>query len=190
MKTIIITPEDEVRDEITTCKQLLDSDLYRLHIRKPNADETMMRNYIDQLDQRFLHKVSLHSHHHLVDEYGLGGKHFKSDQPVEVAEQVSKSFHTMEEADRETRALSYAFLSPVFDSISKAGYESAFSLSSLHSWLKSFSRFPVYALGGVRADRLVELSDAGFDGVAVLGAVWSPKDQGKRIEIAERIINA
>ena len=190
MHTIVITPEKPVSQEHKTCNQLLESQLYKLHVRKPSASEWETRAYLDQLDKRFLHKVFLHSHHHLVDELGLGGKHFKSDQRVKVSTSVSKSFHTMQELEGEQAALSYGFLSPIYDSISKPGYKSGFTRTVLQRWLTSFTRFPVFALGGIREDKVDELKRLNFEGVALMGCLWSKPDLSSRIKTAENFIHA
>ncbi|CAG9463169.1 unnamed protein product [Pedinophyceae sp. YPF-701] len=72
--------------------------------------------------------------------------------------------------------LTYAFLSPVFDSVSKVGYKSArFDEQELRSTLAACPR-PVYALGGVTPDRVPQLADLGFAGAAVIGHVWGSDD--------------
>ena len=61
-------------------------------------------------------------------------------------------------------------LSPVFDSISKQGYRSAFDPDSLRPWLEGKR---VVALGGVTPERIPLLRDAGFSGAAMLGYFWN-----------------
>jgi len=74
--------------------------------------------------------------------------------------------------------LDYCFLSPVYDSISKAGYRAAGFLAPGEGRRRRLaaalgrSPVPVLALGGVGPGKLAELRDAGFAGAAVLGAVW------------------
>lgn len=190
MKTIIITPETDVESEIETCNQLLNSGIHRLHLRKPFATEEIMRNYISQLDTHFLHKVSLHSHHQLVDEFGLGGKHYKSDRMVDEDHSASKSFHDWQAIANEKTALSYGFLSPLFDCLSKPGYRPAFDQSQLRVWLRSFSGFPVFALGGIDIDKIAHIKALGFNGVAMIGAIWSMPTIEERLQKTEIFINA
>jgi hypothetical protein len=91
--------------------------------------------------------------------------------------------------------LDYCFLSPVYDSISKAGYRSAGFLCDDDGGGDEGGRragsgggrrlaaalarapLPVLALGGVAPGKLRELRAAGFAGAAVLGAVWQA-DEG------------
>ena len=64
----------------------------------------------------------------------------------------------------------YVTLSPIFDSISKKGYRSAFTASILEE-LNDIARPLVIALGGVTPDRLAELKRFNFAGYAVKGAI-------------------
>lgn len=190
MNTIVITPEIQVKDEIETCNLLLNSNLERLHVRKPLASNDSMKDYIGALDQAHLNKVSLHSHHHLVDEFALGGKHFKSMEIVNTNGLVSKSFHCFEHIETEQAPLAYGFLSPVYDSISKVGYKSNLDKQHLKTQLNGFSQFPLYALGGIDCSKIDELKALGFDGAALLGTVWREEKISNRIDITETFIHA
>jgi len=55
--------------------------------------------------------------------------------------------HDLQQLDVEYGALDYAFLSPIFDSISKAGYEAAFDLDNLTTSIAACN-IPLVALGG------------------------------------------
>ncbi|UXX78404.1 thiamine phosphate synthase [Reichenbachiella carrageenanivorans] len=190
MKTIVITPETQVKGEIETCNRLLKSNIERLHIRKPFASEESMTDYLKALDQNHWDKISLHSHHHLVDELGLGGKHFKSNQEVLATGLVSKSFHSFAEIEAETAPLSYGFLSPIYKSISKVCYAGEFDYTILKSALSQYSGMMIYALGGIEISRMAEIQDLGFDGIALLGTIWSEEDTSIRIQKTEAFINA
>ena len=67
----------------------------------------------------------------------------------------------------------YIFLSPIFNSISKQGYNSNFTHKELLV-LKRISLIndKVYALGGVNKDNLVDVTSFGFGGASVLGYLW------------------
>ena len=60
---------------------------------------------------------------------------------------VSRSLHSLAEL-RSSSGLEYAFLSPIFDSISKQGYKAAFEEEKLRQALADNS-VPVIALGGL-----------------------------------------
>lgn len=64
---------------------------------------------------------------------------------------VSTSFHELTQLRADWGALDYAFLSPVYDSISKEGYGAAFEEMALRAALAA-ATMPVVALGGAAHD--------------------------------------
>jgi thiamine-phosphate pyrophosphorylase len=91
---------------------------------------------------------------------------------------VSTSFHGLQQLHTDWGpVLTYAFLSPIFDSISKEGYSATrFDRRELHQAL-TLCPFPVLALGGIiTPDNVQEAADMGFAGAAVIGSVWQAKD--------------
>ena len=60
---------------------------------------------------------------------------------------ISTAFHSLHQVHCDYGALNYAFLSPIFNSISKAGYQAAFDLDELAEALQK-SHVPLIALGG------------------------------------------
>lgn len=72
--------------------------------------------------------------------------------------------------------LDYGFLSPIFDSISKRGYQAAgFDRARLRQLLGACP-LEVVALGGITPGRVREARELGFGGVAVIGSVWGAPD--------------
>ena len=69
-------------------------------------------------------------------------------------------------------------VSPVFPSFSKPGYGPSEKLpgADLRSVLALPRHAEVVALGGIDASRFAACRELGFDGVAVLGAVWQASD--------------
>jgi thiamine-phosphate pyrophosphorylase len=69
-------------------------------------------------------------------------------------------------------------VSPVFPSLSKPGYGPSEKLpaADLRAVLALPRRAEVIALGGIDASRIAASCELGFDGVAVLGAVWLATD--------------
>lgn len=98
--------------------------------------------------------------------------------PFEVREHgnsekaFSRSAHTVLELKEYQNSAVY--ISPVFESISKSGYQNKAILNEL-SQAKSIPENAV-ALGGVSIENLEVLKNLGFKNAAVLGAVWKTKD--------------
>ena len=84
---------------------------------------------------------------------------------------ISRSCHSLEEIIEYKPVCDYVFLSPIFQSISKEGYGSGFSLDGLRN-AKGIIDDKVIALGGICPRTITKLKDIPFGGVAVLGALW------------------
>jgi thiamine-phosphate pyrophosphorylase len=102
---------------------------------------------------------------------------------------VSTSFHALPDLSVCRGELDYAFLSPIYPSISKPGHEADFQPEELASALAG-SRHPIMALGGVTPERFGELAELGFAGAALLGAVWQASDPLEAWERALRQADA
>ena len=129
------------------------------------------------IEPRYRERIVVHEHYDLAEEYGLRGVHLKARDMGRMGEfagkAVSFSCHSVEEAEGMPEEAAYCFLSPVFDSISKASYRSAFAqMPDL-----SGCRVPVVALGGITAERADACRRAGFAGVAVLGYLWEKPEE-------------
>lgn len=176
MRIVVITEEGFAKGEAAAVRQLLDQGADRVHLRKPGAAEADVRRLIESLPEEYYPRLTLHDRLPLAAEYGIGGVHLNSRNP-EVPDGfdglVSRSCHSLEEVAAHSRE-DYVFLSPIFDSISKSGYRSAFTREQLRVAAEEGIVGPrVAALGGVRPEHLPLLREWGFGGAALLGCVWS-----------------
>ena len=181
---IVITKPEMFPGETEVVNTLFANGMQRLHLRKPGASEQEMAEWIGRIDLPFRQRIIVHDHHRLLRTMGLGGIHLNArnpEAPAWFSEErqkrgsvtLSRSCHSLEEIAQWKGVCDYLFLSPIFDSISKGGYTSAFTrgtlLQAYHDGL--FSK-PVYALGGVSADNIRSIYDYGFAGAAVIGSLW------------------
>ncbi len=174
---ILITLPQSLPDEAIICNTLFMHGLQTLHVRKPDLSETEYERFILGIDERFRNRLVIHDFFHLVKKYGLKGIHLsvkKQKNFVRKPEyrQVSVSCHSFDDIRNLTLKADYCFLSPVFDSISKADYKQAFTEEQIQKELPIIPT-PIIALGGINADNLWRIQQMGFSGAAVLGAVWS-----------------
>lgn len=114
---------------------------------------------------------------------GVQGIHYKErDRPQPPIPRFapglsqSTSLHSLQDVRQDWQNLDYAFLSPVFDSISKEGYNAACFHSQELSNALQHAQMPVYALGGVSVDKVHAVRAMGFQGIGLLGAVWAAED--------------
>lgn len=170
MKKIVITYPDFFNGEADELVGMLQcTDVWRVHIRKPGYSADDVRMLIEAIPMELRHKLSIHDHLHLASECRLGGVHLNSRNnivPAGWSGMVSRSFHRIDEIG--SSDYDYAFLSPVFPSISKPGYSPTLSPGEI----RSVASDRIFALGGVTEDRLDEVERLGFGGAAFLGSVW------------------
>lgn len=170
MKRIAITPEAIHPSEADAICTILDHGWDMVHLRHPGADIKSLRYLLDRIPSELHTRIRLHSCFELTGEYQLGGIHLNSRNPhtpTGYIGRISRSCHAISELQQCT-GFDYVTLSPVFDSISKNGYRSAFApekLSAMH--------FPdaisVIALGGINPENARALQNTPFAGYAVLG---------------------
>jgi thiamine-phosphate pyrophosphorylase len=180
MRIIVISPESADARELASMEGFFGSGLERYHVRKPSWTLAELEGWLLRLPRTWRPRIVLHQHHGLVPKLGLGGAHEK-DTGAPRGARYSRSCHDL----RALRAClgSYAtvIFGPVFPSITKRGYGPApdFPWEELKEVLGSrndASRTRVYAVGGVDGQGLGHCRDLGFDGAAVLGAVWNDSD--------------
>lgn len=168
----LFTPESPAADEARKIEALLASpSVGRVHLRHPALTDGEMETILSAISPGLRPRVTLHSCFAAAcgDASVSPSIHLNGRCPVPpqgYEGRYSRSFHSLGElmACRDAR-ISYATLSPVYDSISKAGYEGRdFSLPES-------TLFPVIALGGVTPARIPDLKGRGFHGAAMLGAV-------------------
>lgn len=190
---IVISNPTAITDEHAIIQQLFDEGLEIFHIRKKEFSENEMRTFIEQIPEKYLSRIVLHSHYHLAEEYNLKGIHVPVDFNSEASKRsLSVSFHSLDEVEKFNTKFDYGFLSPVFDSISKEGYKSKFDFSELKTYLANrkvlnngTENGHVIALGGIDEDKIDIVKELGFSGIALLGAIWqseNPVEKFKRIK--------
>ena len=184
MEVILISSPHSVDGEIDLIHHMFEEGLNVFHLRKPDYSEDQLAEYIEQINSVFHSRIKIHSFFELLDRYRLGGIHipvamtvksniidFKKNKNITI----SSSFHSCDEVKRKNEHIDYAFLSPVFDSISKKNYKSGFDYKELQKVL-ALSNIRIIALGGCRCKNFNQVKKLGFSGAAVLGAVWNSAD--------------
>ena len=157
MKLIVISHPTFFPNEHRVIESLFENGLEIFHIHKPNFSEQEIQNYIQQFSEKYHSRIFLHS------EF--------------------PKFHSLKELEECKEKYGHAFLSPIFDSISKIGYKSNFDLYELKKKVPSLlveGQRGVIALGGIDEDKIEICRELGFEGVAVLGAIWNNKNPLKK----------
>ena len=176
MLKIAITLPDAISGEVATIRRLLADGFDIVHLRKPNATIDYCRQLLAELSDAERSRIVVHDYYTLYRDFALRGVHLNrniASLPSEYCGSRTRSCHSFEEVVRYKEEVDYLFLSPIFDSISKAGYRSAFSHDELHrAAVEGIIDSRVIALGGVTPDKISYLEALGFGGVAMSGAVY------------------
>ena len=176
MKIIAITTPNFIECEASVIPHLLQLGIDLVHIRKPSATSEQMALLLDSLPTWCYDQLVVHDCLELANKYNLKGVHLNRRNhtvPDNFKGSVSMSCHSLEEVEIKKDMADYVFLSPIFNSISKNGYNSAFSKEELHNAMKQGTiDKKVIALGGVSLANIETVKDLGFGGAALLGDIW------------------
>lgn len=174
---IVITLPHFFEGEADAITLMFQSGLQRLHLRKPGSTIDECRRLLRGIPAVYHRHIVLHDHHDLVREFSVGGVHLNGrnpEPPVDWQGDVSRSCHSLEEVQVWKGRCAYVTLSPIFDSISKQGYNAAFTPEQLmQAKADGIIDQKVMALGGICADNVSEALQYGFGGVMVLGDAWT-----------------
>lgn len=180
---IIISPEEDLNNELSILNQLFEAGLECFHLRKPTKNKEEVVAYLNQIDSKFHQKIVLHTFHELVNDFNLKGIHFSENMRIQhidhpsqyfinlnmFAKTISSSFHEIKEVENCYFEFDYHFLSPVFDTISKENYHGRnFNVTEVDK--------DIIALGGITTENINQLKDLEYIGAAVLGSIWNAKN--------------
>lgn len=176
---ILLSPDRPVAHESAIVNTLLKRGLSLFHIRKPQLSDVEMASYVEAIDPHYRKQLVLHSHFHLAHELGIERMHVREEDRKQNRQQglpagfrLSTSVHDIATFNTLDTIWDYAFLSPVFPSISKKGYGIAHTvLDDLR--LRRNPHVRLVGLGGIDEQNYKQVFAAGADAIALLGAVWN-----------------
>ena len=173
---VVITKPEFFASEAECIRAVLDEGVQLVHIRKPGASVDDVSKLIRAIGEEYYQRLCIHYHHELAVNMTLGGVHLSSVRPSAPQGwqgRVSMSCHSLSEVSEGLKKADYCFLSPIFDSISKQGYKSAFGAGEINTAHQNeIIGSRVFALGGINADNIGAIEEMGFGGAALLGYVW------------------
>jgi len=177
---VLISPESDAKDEVVILTQLFEVGLTYYHLRKPDKDYQEHCDYLDQIDSKYHNRIIVHYFHELINIYNLKGIHFREQKRINhivnpsnyfknfemYGKTISSSFHEIQDLEDCDFEFDYHLLSPVFSSISKAGYAGrGFDVSAVDK--------RIIGMGGINLDNLEKILSLGYKGVGVLGGIWN-----------------
>ena len=206
MKVLVMSSPKDEPNEIVEVIRMFDAGLEYFHVRKPRKNRKELSEYLENFPTQYREKLIIHSYHRLADKYKLGGIHLSRKhrkrgkfykfrlflkRKFEKDLVVSRTFHKLTDVTNDKRKYSYAFLSPVFDSITHSTLSGGFSKRALLIMIPQ-AKQPIYAMGGVTPDHMSQVADLGFEGAVLLGSVWKGEEAPhiifqKSLEAAKQI---
>ncbi|SDP91467.1 thiamine-phosphate pyrophosphorylase [Mucilaginibacter sp. OK268] len=189
MQLIVISRPDQVTDEATIINQLFEAGLTRFHLRKPDWDEKRLIDLLRQIDQIFHPYIALHQHHRIALDFDIKRLHYTEKHRLATEQDklilqkkegyvLSTSIHDITDLSS-LKPFDYTLFGPVFNSISKPGYQS--KLTKDFRINRDDIQPKIIALGGVERSNLDKLKHMCFDGAAVLGTIWNDPVQAVAI---------
>ena len=194
---ILITNPFFVENEIDILHSLLEEGLSLLHIGKPNFSELEMAQFIHQIKLEFRVNLVLHTQHQLGEDFGINRYHFSEKERNNRFQSLARfskpcrykstSTHSIEDFNSLENSFDYAFLSPVFKSISKENY---LPKTDLFEALKSRTNYKtkMIALGGIDTENIQKTLENGFDDIALLGTIWNNENPIKQFKLCQKIV--
>lgn len=180
MKVILITTPTYFVEEDKIITSLFEEGLDILHLRKPDTAPVYAERLLTLIPEKYHKRIVVHGHFYLKEEYKLKGIHLNHRNPTapeNYSGHISCSCHSLQEVQSKKNKFDYVFLSPVFDSISKENYNSAFSAEEIRAAAKQgIIDKRVIALGGIDEENILQIKDYGFGGAAILGSIWNQFD--------------
>jgi thiamine-phosphate pyrophosphorylase len=195
---IIISDAHPIPDEAQIVNELFHEGLRTFHLRKPEAEKKQVKELLKKVKPDYIPNIVLHDHYDLGTSFKVKGLHTRDNGEKAPASlhSISRSVHSIRELYDNFSRYEYLLISPIYDSISKKGYNAAFNLKELALELENLkkekNKSKFIALGGVDECNIQKTFSIGFDGAAVLGALWqlhNPKEIVDKFRRLKKLVN-
>lgn len=191
---IVISNPTTIANEINVIHSLFEEGLQSFHIRKPEYSLKEMISFIAQINPEFRPRLVLHNHYELIETFKINRIHFaEGKRKIITLEKyknreihLSTSTHSITDFNSLAPEFEYAFLSPVYPSISKEDY---LPKTDLFQSIKDRTNIKtkLIALGGINPKNIEKPLTNGFDNVALLGTIWNTENPIKNFKSCQRI---
>lgn len=173
--TIVISHPAYLPNEADLIVWLFQNGLDRFHLRKPNSSKNDIEHLLNAIPEKYHDRISVH-YYRVKQRVGF---HYQKNCIDFANNTITSSYsaHHFDEINNYSKIFDYIFLSPIFNSISKIGYISAFKESELCFFLQQ-SAERIIALGGINTSNVSMCKTMGFAGIALLGFIWEPFTTG------------
>jgi thiamine-phosphate pyrophosphorylase len=185
MKVILISPAQQQDSEIGILLNIFEHGLPTYHVRKKTFSTRQLKEYLEEIPEKYHNRIVIHSHHELALKFNLKGIYISRSHKKRKMKlwfwkkwlklrrkqlEISTMLRNIEGVLEYIPRYDYIFLSPVFDSLS-GNFQSAFSDYNLIPTLKN-SKYKVIARGGVSVNNIERAHKLGFAGIAFYTSIW------------------
>lgn len=192
---IVITNPIAIENETNTIHALFECGLELLHVRKPNYSVEDLRLFLSKVHPEFRSRLVLHQQHQVANDFGITRIHFTESARAALDLESkdnndgfikSTSIHTMANFNQLDSCFEYAFLSPIYQSISKPDYKSDLDAEKAITQRTNF-KTKIVALGGISIENITKTYQLGFDDLALLGSIWNSNQPIQNFKICQKI---
>ena len=188
---IVITAPFSIDNEIQIIRQLFEEGLMLLHVRKPTYSENEKREFVKAIGLEYIDKMVFHNFS--LENCSCPNLHISDWQNVDCnlfqEKNLSTATHSIEEFNQLSKEWKYAFLSPVFESISKEGYGKNSPILETIVNRTNFNT-ELVALGGLDESNIKTALDSGFDSVALLGSIWLNDNPIQKFKQCQKFVHS
>jgi len=178
MKIIVVSNPNVVEGEADVINALFNEGLELFHLRKPDYSENELIELIEKINAAYHSKIALHQQHQLAERFKINRIHFPESERLKLKEEelvnlkskgftLSTSIHELTELNLLSETFEYSFYGPVFESISKKGYQPKTEIQ-----VPKNKKIKLIAIGGITPNKIKEVKELNFDGAALLGSIW------------------
>lgn len=175
----VLSSTKSIRNEAGIVCELFENGLKFFHLRKPRWTVERVRCWIKSVPKRFRSRIILHQFPELVKEFDLGGFHIHAGETLPENLSPGKisvrceHYSDIEKYGNRSRCL---MLGPIFSkedrdvTVPVRTFQEYAAIVAYHR--KKGGKSKIFAFGGVDECNVKHCRKAGFDGVAVVGAIW------------------
>lgn len=196
---IIITPDIIGNKELELIHAISWNDRLILHLRSSVYKESEIESILRDMDSSIYPFIAIHNYpqlvkkHVLLNRIHLSERHTEwiTDIPEDTTWTISTAVHDIHTFNRLHRRFSYAFISPVFPSISKKDYKQTLDFKMDNIKERTNDNTKLIALGGIHSQNIQELITMGYDDVALCGYIWqtqAPSIALERVRFAQSVL--
>jgi len=194
---IIISSPISEPNEINLINSLFQEGMELFHVRKPDFTAEEIQSFVTAIGLEYRKQLVLQSHHHLAKALGIHRIHFMESSRITQKESelkrykesgliLSTSVHSIDDFNDLQNDFDYAFLSPVYESISKQNYKPKTDLFEQINKRTNHTT-KLIALGGISDENIKFTLTNGFHDVALLGTIWNQNNPIENFKICQKI---